>query len=170
MYFTTLVLAALTGAATITASPLGASTTGSNNLAARQEGSPSCSLVPASPSTGLSLAKNPAFERDQDITFTIPSGFSGPCQLEARFPAGYAISTSGNSQVNVFAKTGPAAGALVGTTSFSSDPAQAKKIFINSFACAPDMEYTLTLAGTEGAVDFVGSDVAGLFMAVGNCW
>jgi hypothetical protein len=142
-------------------------------LSSRQEGSPSCSLIPSSPTNGVSLAVQPGFAgfvRTQDITFTIPTILPGGCQLEARFPAGYAISSSGNAQVNVIAKGGNAPGAIVGTTTFTSDPYQARKIFINSFACEAEMEYTLGLAGAEGTVDFSGSDEAGLFMAVGNCW
>jgi hypothetical protein len=164
MQFTTLVLAALTGAATITASP--------TPLTTRQQ---SCTLIPATSTTssngnGLSLAKTPARLLDQAIAFAIPAGLPGPCQLEARFPAGYAVSNSGDAQVDVVATTGPAAGALVGTAYFSADPAQAKTVFVNSFACAPDMGYALTLAGAEGAVEFAGTGEAGLFMAVGDCW
>jgi len=170
MHFTAILLAALTGAVTVTANPLAASKTvltppTKRDVAKRQD----CTIIPASPNS-VSLADNPAFNRVETITFSIPAGFPGPCQLEAVFPAGFAISNSGDSQVNVIAVTGPAPGAIVGTTYFRSDPNQDTKIYINSFACQADMEYTLQLAGTEGAVDFTGTAQAGIVMAVGNCW
>jgi hypothetical protein len=171
MQFTTILLAALASISSTSATPLSTTTTPNNQV--RQEGTPSCTLIPATPTNGLSLAIQPGFAgfvRTQDISFTIPPDFPGPCQLEARFPADYPITTSGNGQTNVIAKDGPDPGAVVGTVTFASDEGDGRRIYINSFACEGVMGYTLELAGTEGTVDFEGSEDAGLFMAVGNCW
>ncbi|KAK0706319.1 hypothetical protein B0T26DRAFT_627747, partial [Lasiosphaeria miniovina] len=76
-----------------------------------------------------------------EIGFTIPSDAVGPCSLMLNLPAGVA-QVSGSVQVNVVALDGPSAGSLVGTTTFA-DGAVAT---INSFACRPQMCYSLEIA------------------------
>lgn len=80
-----------------------------------------------------------------DIGFTIPDGAAGPCSLMLSLPA----SVQGAAQVNVVALDGPAPGALVGTTTFAAGG----QATINSFACRPQMCYSLQVTGDQ-AVGF----------------
>jgi hypothetical protein len=119
-----------------------------------------CPYVNPNP-TSLHVTKaNP-----QTITFYPPANAWG-CAIEAVFPPGYPISSYGNAQVNVRAIGGPAPGALVGTITFASNPTEAVKTTINSFACRPEMAYIFEIAGEGNAgVSFTGvSGTAGLRM------
>ena len=151
MYFTTVLVAAL-----------------SATLAVAAPSKRSCTTSFPVGTTQVHLAKNPAINIVTDLTFNIPAGAIGPCSLVTTFPAGYPISSSGQTQVNVIAKDGPSAGSIVGTTTFTSQPNSPTFVTINSFACRPTMSYTLTLAGTEGAVDFAEGNGAGVAMTY-NC-
>jgi hypothetical protein len=97
---------------------------------------------------------------------TIPAGSYG-CQLEVNFPAGYPITSSGNSQVYVF---NTATGAQVGTVNFASSPVQATKYVINSFTCEASMNYRLSIGSTTdaGSVAFADTIDAGITMTY-NC-
>ena len=115
----------------------------------------------------INLAKNAAVDITADLGFTIPNGVVGPCSLVVQFPANYPISASGDSQVNFKAIDGPAPGALVGTYTFQKS-ADAVFATINSFACRPNFDFELELAGAEGAVSFSEIEGAGLYMTY-NC-
>ncbi|KAF2810429.1 uncharacterized protein BDZ99DRAFT_520499 [Mytilinidion resinicola] len=110
-----------------------------------------------------------ANKRDDAITFdNIPAGSYG-CQLEVNFPAGYPITSSGNSQVYFWSGTG-ASKEQVGTVNFASSPVAATKFVINSFTCAPTMSYTMSI-GSEtdaGSVAFADTKDAGITMTY-NC-
>jgi len=111
-----------------------------------------------------------ANKRDDAISFnSIPAGSYG-CQLEVNFPAGYTITSSGNSQVYVYAESGPSKGQQVGTVTFASSPVAATKFVINSFTCAPTMSYSMSI-GSEtdaGSVAFADTKDAGITMTY-NC-
>lgn len=79
------------------------------------------------------------------IGFTIPDSAAGPCSLMLSLPA----SVQGVARVNVVALDGPAPGALVGTTTFTAGG----QATINSFACRPQMCYSLQVTGDQ-AVGF----------------
>ncbi|KAK0635763.1 hypothetical protein B0T17DRAFT_56785 [Bombardia bombarda] len=118
--------------------------------------------------TSIHLAKNPAINIAQDLSFTVPAGAVGPCSLVATFPAGYAIASSGQTQVNVIDVNGPAPGSIVGTVTFASSATAPTFTTINSFACRASMQYRLALAGTQGAVDFAEGNGAGVALTY-NC-
>ncbi|KAI1762887.1 hypothetical protein GGR53DRAFT_398724 [Hypoxylon sp. FL1150] len=101
------------------------------------------------------------------VSFGIPANSVGPCQLVAKFPAGYPIISTGSDLVNVRAVDGPAAGALVGDLRFRAGTTTV----INSFACRDVMSFELSLAEpTEGSrVSFSQIKGAGLFLEVGDC-
>ncbi|KAK4451895.1 hypothetical protein QBC34DRAFT_45997 [Podospora aff. communis PSN243] len=104
----------------------------------------------------------------QTLSFNIPPTSSGPCTLIATFPANFPIASSGNPQVNVIDVNGPAAGAIVGTVTFSSETWGPKKTFINSFACRPNMQFKLMLATEdEGSVYFAEGNGAGVAVTAG---
>ena len=85
-----------------------------------------------------------------EIGFTVPSDAVGPCSLMLSLPA--AAQVQGGAQVDVTALDGPAAGALVGTTQFVSG----ESTTINSFACRPQMCYSLGISGgNQGIVEFL---------------
>jgi hypothetical protein len=103
-------------------------------------------------------------KRDDTVTFSIPAG-SNSCSLEVNFPAAYPITSSGNSQVYVYAVDGPSAGSQVGTVTFKSDPNAATKVYINSFVCETTMTYRMSIGGTAaGSVAFADTAEAGLTM------
>ncbi|KAK5013904.1 hypothetical protein LTR60_003623 [Cryomyces antarcticus] len=128
-------------------------------------------------------AKN---KQDAFAEFIIPAGSYG-CSLEAYFPAGYPISSSGKAQVYVYTTDkplsfsprgsdvswaySPQTVSQVGTVTFTSDPAAPKRIFINSFACQPKMTYRFSISRDStaaGAVSFQQTNGAGLRMTY-NC-
>jgi hypothetical protein len=118
----------------------------------------------------ISQDANGANKHDNALSFTnIPAGSYG-CSLEVNFPAGYPISSSGNSQVYVYAGTGQDRGAQVGTVTFASSPVAATKFVVNNFACAPTMSYTLSIASETdaGSVAFADTKDAGFTMTY-NC-
>ena len=103
-------------------------------------------------------------KRDDTVAFSIPAG-SNSCSFEVNFPAGYPITSSGNSQVYVYAVDGPSAGSQVGTVTFKSDPNTATKVFINSFTCQTTMTYRMSIGETDaGSVAFADTAEAGLTM------
>ncbi|KAI6082578.1 hypothetical protein F4821DRAFT_246799 [Hypoxylon rubiginosum] len=106
--------------------------------------------------------------RSDAVSFQIPPNSVGPCQLVAKFPAGYPIVSTGDDLVNVTALDGPAPGALVGALRFRAGTTTV----INSFACRDVMAYELAIANpTEGWSEVKFSEIqgAGLFMEVGDC-
>ncbi len=155
MQFSALLAAFLTGAV-VSAAP----TANTANDNAKR----SCAVAYPAGVSQVHLALNPAFNAQQPLTFNIPAGASGPCSLVATFPAGYSIASSGNAQVNVIAVDGPAPGAIVGTTTFASQPNANTYTTINSFACRPSMSYQLTLVNPYSAVDFAEGNGAGVIM------
>ena len=104
-------------------------------------------------------------KRDDFVSFSIPSGSYG-CTLEVDFPANYPITSSGNSQVYVYAVGGPSAGSQVGTVTFASSPVADTKYVINSFTCASTMTYKLSIGSTTdaGSVAFADTRDAGITM------
>lgn len=109
-------------------------------------------------------------KHDNLVSFTsVPAGSYG-CQLEVNFPAGYPITSSGNSQVYVFAEDGPSKGSQVGTVTFASSPVAPTKYIINSFQCATTMSYRLSIGSQTdaGSVAFAGTQDAGFTMTY-NC-
>lgn len=118
--------------------------------------------VALDPATGNTFTRRDALVRFDNI----PAG-SYACQLEAVFPAGATVTSTGASQVNVFSldrlaeptdtyATAPNNVGLFGTITFASDPNTATTRVINSAACAPSLSYRLSLASdsTAGSVSF----------------
>lgn len=100
---------------------------------------------------------------------TVPEGSYG-CQLEANFPAGYPITSSGASQVNVYWDSGAAKGSLFGTVTFASSPVAPTKFVINSAKCERYMGFRLSIAheSLPGRVAFADTKDAGLTISY-NC-
>jgi len=111
--------------------------------------------------------------RDALVIFNnIPAGAYG-CQLEAIFPAGAVITSSGVTQVNVFSlnrvasptdtyATAPNNVGQIGIITFSSSPTGPTKQVINSAACSTSLSYRLSLASDAnrpGSVTF--QEIAG---------
>ncbi|KAF2029045.1 hypothetical protein EK21DRAFT_113268 [Setomelanomma holmii] len=98
----------------------------------------------------------------------IPSGSYG-CQLEANFPANYPITSSGSSQLNIFA-TGDGADTLFGTVTLQSSPVAPTRFVVNSAVCKSSMQFRLEIASeTEaGSVAFADTKDAGFTMTY-NC-
>ena len=96
-------------------------------------------------------------KHDAAVSFSIPPNSYG-CTLRADFPAGYPITSTGNAQVYVF----DSSNRQVGTVTFGSP----QSAVINSFACAPQMEYRLSIGSLEqaGSVAFADIQGAGLTM------
>ncbi|KAF2257356.1 hypothetical protein BU26DRAFT_558748 [Trematosphaeria pertusa] len=104
------------------------------------------------------------------ITFSnIPAGSYG-CQMEVNFPAGYPITSSGNSQVNIYATSGTAPGSLFGTVNFASSPVAPTKFVVNSATCDTTMSYRMEIASADqaGRVAFADTKDAGITMTY-NC-
>jgi len=136
---------------------------------------------------GFTIAQDagPSNKQDVFIQFNIPSGAYG-CQLQAYFPAGFSITSSGSSQVNTYSlastipvtpsgldvswNSAPASVSLVGTTTFSSSPVNPTTPVINSFTCASVMAFRLSIASTSnaGSVSWAQGAPNGLQM-VYNC-
>lgn len=120
-----------------------------------------CQFVAASPA-GLSVAKG----YPQSVAFYPPSSAVGACQLEAYFPAGFPIASSGAAAVNVIDLNGNSPGSIIGTITFQSSPSEPTRRFINSFGCRPYMAYRLEIAGEgPGSVSFPAAAGAGLRMS-----
>ncbi|KAI0383233.1 hypothetical protein F5Y04DRAFT_31024 [Hypomontagnella monticulosa] len=134
-------------------------------IAAAVSASAACLEQPPS-AIGFPINFDISTTRSDAISFQIPPNSVGPCQLIAKFPAGYPITSTGSDLVNVTALDGPAPGALVGALRFRPDT----KVFINSFACRDIMSYELAIAQGEGEVKFSEIAGAGLFMDVGDCY
>jgi hypothetical protein len=103
------------------------------------------------------------------LTFTnVPAGSYG-CQLEVNFPAGYPITSSGASAVNIFSTLGNSK-TLFGTVTLQSSPAAATKVVVNSATCGTSMTYSIEIASkTEaGRVAFADTQAAGFTMTY-NC-
>jgi hypothetical protein len=103
------------------------------------------------------------------LTFTnVPAGSYG-CQLEVNFPAGYPITSSGASAVNIYATSGGSE-TLFGTVKLQSNPTAATKVVVNSATCSTTMTYRIEIASkTEaGRVAFADTQAAGFTMAY-NC-
>ncbi|KAI2638788.1 hypothetical protein GGS26DRAFT_587556 [Hypomontagnella submonticulosa] len=129
--------------------------------------SASAACLEQAPSTiGFPINFDITTTRTDAMSFQIPPNSVGPCQLIAKFPAGYPMTSTGSDLVNVRALDGPAPGALVGSLRFRPGT----KVFINSFACRPVMSYELSIAQGEGEVKFQEIAGAGLFMDVGDCY
>ncbi|KAF1851783.1 uncharacterized protein K460DRAFT_325001 [Cucurbitaria berberidis CBS 394.84] len=103
------------------------------------------------------------------LTFNnVPAGSYG-CQLEVNFPAGYPITSSGASAVNIFATSGDSE-TLFGTVTLQSSPVAPTKFIINSATCSTLMTYKIKIASeTEaGRVAFADTKDAGFTMTY-NC-
>ncbi|KAK3934231.1 hypothetical protein QBC46DRAFT_428521 [Diplogelasinospora grovesii] len=183
LYTTTLMFTTLVVTSTVSAAPTGSSSsssppnlpthhvkTNNNNLKRKCSGisypslrtSPSQPLPPYSISittttTTTTSSSNPK-NGGVEIGFTIPEGVAGPCNLMINLPPNAAHVTpegggSGGVQIDVFALDGPAPGALVGTTMVNAGEEGTTMATINSFACRPQMCYSLRIANrnaTEG--------------------
>ncbi|KAJ9156334.1 hypothetical protein NKR23_g1509 [Pleurostoma richardsiae] len=77
-----------------------------------------------------------------NIAFNIAPGAVGPCSLVYQFPVGFPLRTSGSNGGNPPIEV-RAGGSLVGTAALVADGAVHT---INSFACAPNLEYQLGIA------------------------
>jgi hypothetical protein len=99
------------------------------------------------------------------LTFTNVPASSYGCQLEVNFPAGYPITSSGASAVNIYATSGGSE-TLFGTVSLKSSPDAATKIVVNSATCSTVMTYRIEIASeTEaGRVAFADTQAAGFTM------
>ncbi|KAF2830069.1 hypothetical protein CC86DRAFT_379543 [Ophiobolus disseminans] len=103
------------------------------------------------------------------LTFSnIPAGSYG-CQLEVNFPAGYPITSSGASAINVVSTAG-GGDSLFGTLTLQSSPIAPTKFVINSAQCSALLSYRLEIASdTEaGRVAFADTKDAG-FTVTYNC-
>ena len=103
------------------------------------------------------------------LTFSnVPAGSYG-CQLEVNFPANYPITSSGNSQLNVWT-AGSGTRKLFGTVTLASSPVAPTKFVINSATCERVMGYSLEIASPTqaGSVAFADTKDAG-FTMVYNC-
>ncbi|KAH7361242.1 hypothetical protein BKA66DRAFT_444809 [Pyrenochaeta sp. MPI-SDFR-AT-0127] len=103
------------------------------------------------------------------LTFNnIPAGSYG-CQLEVNFPAGYPITSSGSSAVNIYSYNGNSQ-TLFGTVTLQSSPVAPTKFVINSATCSTSMTYKIAIASeTEaGRVAFADTKDAGFTMTY-NC-
>src|SRR3569833_2653525 len=118
--------------------------------------------------TNVHLAKNPAVNIPQTLTFSIPAGAVGPCSLVAQFQQNYAIAMSGSAQVNFYDVNGPATGALVGSYTFATNPWGPTYATINSWACRASMTYRLEIAGTKKTKNNPKNNNDGLIMTY-NC-
>jgi hypothetical protein len=105
--------------------------------------------------------------RDLLASFSIPAGSTGPCQLEFDYQpnhGAYVWGTGNPQQINVFAINGalpaaptwdnvaaPVTGSLVGTFNFptGADLNTPKVIVINSFGCQANMNFRFAVANTE---------------------
>lgn len=154
MYFNTIAISALAAAGFSSAAPA--------------ERRAPCLVQP--PSTiGFPINYNISTSFSPAVSFQIPPNSVGPCQLVAKFPAGYPISHSGSDLVNVRATNGNAQGSVVGTLRFMSSPGSPTRTVINSFSCSTVMSYQLEIAdGNPGWVAFQDTLDAGLFMEVGD--
>jgi hypothetical protein len=99
----------------------------------------------------------------------IPAGSYG-CQLEANFPAGYPITSSGASQLNIFATGGETGDVLFGTVTLQSSPVAPTRFVVNSAVCKTSLGFRLEIASeTEaGSVAFADTKDAG-FTVTYNC-
>ncbi|KAI1140538.1 hypothetical protein F5Y05DRAFT_321059 [Hypoxylon sp. FL0543] len=134
-------------------------------IAAAASASAAC-LEQAPSALGFPINFDITPSRPNTISFQIPPNSAGPCQLVAKFPDGYPITSTGSDLVNVVALDGPAQGALVGSLRFRPGT----KTFVNSFACRDVMTYELEIAQGTGEVKFSEVQGAGLFMDVGDCY
>lgn len=103
------------------------------------------------------------------LTFNnVPAGSYG-CQLEVNFPAGYPITSSGASAVNIYSVSGDSE-TLFGTVTLQSSPVAPTKFVINSATCSSLMTYKIEIASdTEaGRVAFADRIDAGFTMTY-NC-
>ncbi|KAL4940570.1 hypothetical protein BDV06DRAFT_223944 [Aspergillus oleicola] len=137
---------------------------------------------------GFKISQEASGTKKQDMfaEFKVPSGVWG-CTLSYSFPANYPIQTTGLAPVEVFNVAGPlsrsprgidiswdycpAPISLVGSVKFESSTSGTTNRVINSFACAPNMVYRLSVSkGYEAktSVGFVQSAAAGLRMTY-NC-
>jgi hypothetical protein len=107
--------------------------------------------------------------RANALTFSnVPAGSYG-CQLEVNFPAGYPITSSGASAINIFALN-EGGTSLFGTVTLQSSVDRATKVVINSAQCKAIMGYEIRIASqTEaGRVAFADTAEAGFTMKY-NC-
>jgi hypothetical protein len=112
---------------------------------------------------------NRANSRYNALSFTnVPAGSYG-CQLEVNFPAGYPITSSGASAINVFVLN-DGKESLFGTVTLQSSPIAPTKFVVNSAECKTTMNYKLQIASeTEaGRVAFADTKDAGFTMTY-NC-
>ncbi|KAH8730514.1 hypothetical protein GQ44DRAFT_445812 [Phaeosphaeriaceae sp. PMI808] len=103
------------------------------------------------------------------LTFNnVPAGSYG-CQLEVNFPAGYPITSSGSSAINIFATSGSST-ILFGTVTLQSSPVAPSKFVINSAQCSSSMTYRMEIASktNAGRVAFADTKDAGFTMTY-NC-
>ncbi|KAI4862054.1 hypothetical protein F4820DRAFT_38220 [Hypoxylon rubiginosum] len=135
-------------------------------LAATSSVSATC-LEQAPSALGFPINYDITPSRSDAVSFQIPPNSAGPCQLVAKFPAGYPVFSVGDDLVNVTALDGPAPGALVGSLRFRAGTTTV----INSFGCRDVMAYELALANPDGNGEVSFSEIqgAGLFMEVGDC-
>jgi len=98
---------------------------------------------------------------DNIISFAVPEGSYG-CSIQADFPAGYPIESSGDSQVYFYDSNN----SQVGTITFASPQSQV----VVSTACQPQMQYRMSIGSLDeaGSVAFADIQGAGLTMTY-NC-
>ncbi|KAI9706433.1 MAG: hypothetical protein M1836_003439 [Candelina mexicana] len=170
--------------------PRACSTNSSPAIARVEEARPVESYLP-----GFIVAQDAgrANKKDAFAEFSVPDGAYG-CQLEAVFPIGYSIQSSGNPQVYVYSTDGPLSYSprgidvswayspkpvsQVGTVVFSSvyDPSKQSKydpakVVINSFVCKPKLTFRFSIASDQTAassVSFEQTTQAGLRLTY-NC-
>lgn len=112
----------------------------------------------------VSKVSSPPSSSPAEVSFAIPDNVVGPCSLTVKFPAGYPISQTGQSQLNFIALDGPATGSIVGTATLTPGGSAT----INSFSCRPSIGFRLEIAGEQGSVRYKQTTSAGLFMTY-NC-
>lgn len=103
------------------------------------------------------------------LTFSnVPAGSYG-CQLEVNFPAGYPITSSGASAINIYSTSGGSQ-TLFGTVMLQSSPVSPTRFVVNSAQCSPSMSYKLSIASQSeaGSVAFADTLDAGFTMTY-NC-
>ncbi|KAL4950936.1 hypothetical protein BDW69DRAFT_46608 [Aspergillus filifer] len=180
---TTLLLLSTLGALVAAAPAPSACTTITPSIARVDAAQPVTSYLPG---FKISQEANGAKKQDMFAEFKVPSEVWG-CTLSYSFPASYLIQTTGLAPVEVFSVAGPlsrsprgidiswdycpAPISLVGSVKFESSSSETTNRVINSFACAPNMVYRLSISkgyAAKTSVGFVQSAAAGLRMTY-NC-
>ncbi|TIC92829.1 hypothetical protein CH35J_010573 [Colletotrichum higginsianum] len=174
MQFANILLAALAGAASVSAR--------TNPTARRQAGAaahPGCRIVPASDLNFGVADLTSGTVVTKVLTFPVGPSAAGPCQLVGAFARGFPIDQGGGAlaRLDVRALGGDAPGSLVG----SFGPLQVEDDVvvrdtlqvINSFQCAESLSFEFEVANDAGVeedinVTFTASALGGFFVQVGD--